>query len=151
MSSAWFVVEESTHSGRDPGIGPYKIKGPYRRGTSIYNAMLAFVRAGTAKGPYRTRAAAQAEWSKLGGKGTHATTPSVTQQGTSGAAINSAVENVVPGLAGISAFLEHLSDGAMWRSIGWIALGVVLLMLGLMLWLRKPAAELAGAALKGGL
>ncbi len=44
----------------------------------------------------------------------------------------------------VKAFAEHLADGKMWRSLGWIVLGVILMFTGLMLWLRKadviPAA-----------
>lgn len=33
--------------------------------------------------------------------------------------------------------VAHILDVHMWRSIGWITLGVVLLVLGLLLWLKK--------------
>jgi hypothetical protein len=40
----------------------------------------------------------------------------------------------------VKAFLEHLADGKMWRSLGWLALGVLLIAMGLILWLRKSGA-----------
>jgi hypothetical protein len=49
----------------------------------------------------------------------------------------------------------EVSDPAMWRSLGWLALGLALIALGLALWMRLPqkaaqvAASVAGAAAKG--
>lgn len=46
------------------------------------------------------------------------------------------------GIAGAAQALFHaVTDGTMWRSLGWILLGVLLLVLGTALWLRKSAAR----------
>lgn len=34
-------------------------------------------------------------------------------------------------------FVTHLTDGAMWRSLGWLALGLVLMIVGILMLLRK--------------
>ncbi len=82
----WFVVQQSaTHGGRAPGIGRDVIRGPVTTGSSLYQALKAFVRAGTAEGPYSSRAKAQAELNKLG-KGPHVNGPQITNQGVSGSA-----------------------------------------------------------------
>jgi hypothetical protein len=45
-------------------------------------------------------------------------------------------------------FFQVLTDGAMWRSLGWLTLGLVLFGLGLALLLRKPIEEAVGTAAK---
>lgn len=40
----------------------------------------------------------------------------------------------------------HLTDVAMWRSIGWILLGGLLLWWGILLWLRVPQRVIAASA-----
>jgi len=40
--------------------------------------------------------------------------------------------------AGFTGFFNVLTDGKMWRSLGWIALGIVLLAMGISLWLKLP-------------
>lgn len=52
---------------------------------------------------------------------------------------------------GISAFYDKLTDGKMWRSLGWILLGILLIFIGLALlgvpyFLRKSPAALAAKA-----
>lgn len=44
------------------------------------------------------------------------------------------------GLGGVTPFLEHLSDGRMWASIGWVALGLILILLGVNEWLKKTGS-----------
>ena len=39
--------------------------------------------------------------------------------------------------SGIGAFYDAVTDGKMWRSLGWLLLGAILLILGIMLWLKK--------------
>ena len=45
----------------------------------------------------------------------------------------------------LEAFYKNLTDGKMWRSLGWIALGIVLIIAGIMMWMKAPqkAAALA--------
>lgn len=71
--------------------------------------------------------------------------------------------NVVPDVAGavtgtgsftgfiesIETFMTALTDGKMYRSLAWIFLGSFMVITGLVLLLRKPLAELGGAAARG--
>lgn len=45
-------------------------------------------------------------------------------------------------------FFQVLTDGAMWRSLAWLLLGLILFGLGLTLLLRKPIEEAVGTAAK---
>ena len=47
--------------------------------------------------------------------------------------------------AQLGGFLHIITDGRMWRSLGWILLGILLMFLGLSLWLKLPS-KLASAA-----
>jgi hypothetical protein len=51
----------------------------------------------------------------------------------------------VPGLGGfvtvIEAIWTELTDGRMWRSLGWVILGIVLMLLGAGLWIGPSAAR----------
>lgn len=54
----------------------------------------------------------------------------------------------VPSVAGWSAFVTtiqgawtELTDGRMWRSLGWILLGIVLMLLGVAWWIGPSAAR----------
>ena len=44
--------------------------------------------------------------------------------------------------AGLIAFFETITDGALWRSLGWLLLGILTMAAGLSLWAR--AEGLAG-------
>jgi hypothetical protein len=41
------------------------------------------------------------------------------------------------GLGGVSKFIGDITNGRVWASIGWLALGLMLMYLGVMLWVRK--------------
>ena len=46
------------------------------------------------------------------------------------------------GLAGSAeAFFGALTDGKMWRSLGWVLLGIVLMLFGVLLWIGPSAAR----------
>ncbi|HZR54578.1 MAG TPA: hypothetical protein VFB06_34395 [Streptosporangiaceae bacterium] len=60
----------------------------------------------------------------------------------------SGADRVAGTLAAIS---RTLFDGKMWRSLGWILLGLVLLLGGVLLLLRKPIEGAAGTAAKAAL
>lgn len=48
--------------------------------------------------------------------------------------------DALSGVAGaISAFYQVLTNTAIWASLGWLILGLVLMVLGLVLWLGKDA------------
>jgi hypothetical protein len=84
---------------------------------------------GTLDGPFSTRAEAR------GAEKKERTTP-IPQIGTP-----PGIGNPLSGIERVGAVLEaadrQLTDAALWRSLGWIALGVILIVLGLVLWLRK--------------
>jgi uncharacterized membrane protein YedE/YeeE len=65
----------------------------------------------------------------------------VTSAGLSAAG---GVANAASGAGGIadalSAFFAAVTDVYMWRSLGWLALGIVLLFAGAALWLKKEGA-----------
>lgn len=50
--------------------------------------------------------------------------------------------------APVSAFFGTVTDGKMWRSLGWILLGLVCLNWGVVLLLREPIEKGIGAAAK---
>jgi hypothetical protein len=51
----------------------------------------------------------------------------------------------IPGLSGLVTVIEGiwagLTDGKMWRSLGWIILGIVLMLLGVGWWIGPSAAR----------
>ncbi len=49
-------------------------------------------------------------------------------------------------MGSITAFLEALADWRMWASLGWILLGLALVIAGAMLWLKKSAGVLGELA-----
>lgn len=46
----------------------------------------------------------------------------------------------------LGTFFSDLTDAAMWRSLAWMALGLILFGLGLLLLLRKPIEDAVGTA-----
>jgi hypothetical protein len=62
--------------------------------------------------------------------------------------IVNAAENADPlaGIAGsLEAFFQAATDGKLWRSLAWILLGILLMLIGVILWIG-PAGALAGRA-----
>jgi hypothetical protein len=49
----------------------------------------------------------------------------------------------------VLSFLGELTDIRMWRSLGWIALGIGFLILGVIIWLRKPIESAVGTIARG--
>jgi hypothetical protein len=100
----------------------------------------------TARGPYKTKAAAQAEADTLNGNGPGSDHPSVLKQ-----AAESAAGAFVPGagglIAAVTAFLKDLADVSTWRSLGWMALGAFLLIIGIAMWVGEIEAPNIEAAL----
>lgn len=45
----------------------------------------------------------------------------------------------LPGASSVTAFFYTVTNAFMWRSVAWIALGVVLLFAGLALWIKSQA------------
>jgi hypothetical protein len=48
----------------------------------------------------------------------------------------------------VTRFGEMLTDYRMWRSVGWVILGIVMMILGLVWWLRAPITHAAGEVAK---
>ncbi len=65
------------------------------------------------------------------------------------------LSNPLSGLEAIARVMGDLgraiTDGKMWRSLGWIVLGLIVFGFGLVLWLRKPIESAVGQVIKGGL
>ena len=53
----------------------------------------------------------------------------------------------LPYLATIHGIWSELSNGKMWRSLGWLLLGVVLMMLGIVWWVGPSAARRSPAGI----
>jgi hypothetical protein len=66
---------------------------------------------------------------------------------TSTAVANQRATQTVTGFSSIqnalSAFYAKVTDGKMWRSLGWLALGVLLIFIGLRLWIGTSIQGLA--------
>lgn len=64
---------------------------------------------------------------------------------------NVSTPNPLAGLEGIAKVLgdigRALTDGKMWRSFGWVTLGILILMLGIGLWLGEEAVKAIGPSL----
>lgn len=72
--------------------------------------------------------------------------------GTSGEAATGqtgSLPNPLAALGSLEAFYKVITDGKLWRSLGWLWLGIVLIIVGIAMWLRIPqrGAALAGALL----
>lgn len=93
-------------------------------------------------GPYNTEAEANAAL-----PGIQAKTPAP-----------GAVQQAVAPIAGLEALAHIIGDigravvdGKMWRSLGWLLLGVIVFGFGLVLWLKKPIEQAVGQVIKGGI
>ena len=84
--------------------------------------------AGRVDGPYDSQAAAQQAAST-------ATPPPSTAQASSSPSLPSPFTDVAHAL---TAFYDVLTNGKMWRSLGWLLLGIGLMITGIWLWLGHP-------------
>lgn len=83
-------------------------------------------------GPYATKAAANAAIPAI-----QAASPA---PGTVAQVASGAIPSPFGDVAGaLSAFYDKLTDGKMWRSVGWLGLGVWLILAGLLLWIGPTA------------
>lgn len=112
--------------------------------------------AGSAAGPYSSQADAQQAVKSGSVKKPPSTAqasndPSLANVPGVGGAV-SAAESGLSGIGDIAAamksFYTAVTDGKMWRSVAWILLGLLLLVNGILLWLKIPqkAAGVAGRA-----
>lgn len=97
---------------------------------------------GTVNGPFATRAAAEAQK-----KADTAAQASGTETGSGGTGTSPNPKtniNIDPLAAiggSLEAFFTALTDGKMWRSLGWILLGILLMIVGVVLWIGPGAAR----------
>lgn len=81
--------------------------------------------AGSVAGPFATKAEADSWIAKQEGK------------------FPISIPNPLSGIGAVGHWIglavEHLSDGAMWRSLGWLALGAFLVIAGIYLWFRTSS------------
>lgn len=111
----WWIVQQP---GRAGWLGAQVVSAPSRPANAI-------------GGPYPTKAAAEEELADR------------TQARKSGPPL---IPNPLSGLSSIGKIAHWIGDAVlhavdlpMWRSLGWIALGAVLLMAGIYLWFRTSA------------
>lgn len=95
-------------------------------------------------GPYATEADA------------NAAIPGIEQSNPAPGALSQAgIPNPIAGLEAVARIIGDIgravTDGKMWRSLGWILLGVIVFGFGLVLWLKKPIENAVGQVIKGGL
>ena len=90
------------------------------------------------QGPYKTKAEAQ---SAIG-----ATSTSGVGEGAGSGVASANVPNPFSWLGVIGHWIgdlvEHLTDAAMWKSIGWLALGILLIITGILLWVKQNTGSL---------
>jgi hypothetical protein len=94
-------------------------------------------------GGYPTKAAAQAAADKFNGQPAGSKTVGNSPNIPTGTAVNTPGFGLPSPFASIenalSAFYDKLTDGKMWRSLGWLALGILLMLLGLAMWIGPSA------------
>ena len=82
-------------------------------------------------GPYSTKAAA------------NAAIPAIQAADPAPGAVQQATGVSIPSFSSVesalSAFYDKVTDGKMWRSLGWLILGVFLIVFGLILWIGPGA------------
>jgi hypothetical protein len=87
-------------------------------------------------GPYATKAEADAALSNATASGANP---------VSGIAANVSIPNPFSWVGAIAHWVGdlvgHLTDAAMWKSIGWMTLGIVLVIMGILLWVKQNAAS----------
>lgn len=95
-------------------------------------------------GPFATQAEAQKA------KDAHPATGPLSAVHSAASGADQVVKSGTSGLAAIGGSLAGLgaaiTDGKMWRSLGWLVFGVLMLLFGVFLWVRK---ELEGGGLGG--
>lgn len=89
-----------------------------------------------------TEGQAAAEAKKEFPSGTAPTT-SVGQQVANSAGVGGAVSSFTSVQNALSAFYDKLTDGKMWRSLGWLLLGVILIISGVAMLIGEKALNVA--------
>lgn len=159
----WFVVyPASEHPGNAFPAGARIVSA--QEGSPAYNAWTAngaYTIAGVSwqvdAGPFPTRKQAQ-QWAPrpltvfdwvgsaiagvLIGAGTQQPSTAVPAGQAAAAAAPDALLGPLAGIAGsFEALFTAVTDGKMWRSLGWILLGILLMIAGVLLWIGPGAAR----------
>ena len=66
--------------------------------------------------------------------------------GAAGATAPGQLLGEAPGVGLVEGIWTELTDGRMWRSLGWLLLGIVLMLLGVAWWIGPSAARRSPAA-----
>lgn len=88
-------------------------------------------------GPYNTIADLYAAWPNAKSTGA---APIPGAAAVAGAPSNEASQltgGVTGALGAFEGIAQALTDGSLWRSLGWLAMGIILLIVGIMLWLKE--------------
>lgn len=127
-SDPWWVIATSTLNGK-----------PYQAATfqGTKAAASGAGAGGIISGPYSTQAAAAAALSSWQQKAAAAGGAPATAVGPVGAF--SSVQNALSG------FYDVITNGKMWRSLGWVILGILLMISGLGLLLKNDIAGVVKA------
>lgn len=100
-------------------------------------------------GPYTSQAAANAALPVIAAKNP---APGEVQQitgGGQGPAANGAGINFSSVQNALTAFYRAVTNGKMWRSLGWLLLGLVLIIMGAALWIKGSVSPQDAIALAG--
>jgi hypothetical protein len=130
MADPWWVVEAN--------IGASSPTYQVEQGATKPDARLVLTANGTTvkvTGPFATQAAAQA--TIPAGASTGPGGPTAAGVNPSPTAVFSSIQNA------LSAFYDKLTDGKMWRSLGWLLLGVLLMITGVALWIGPSAMRMS--------
>lgn len=127
----WYVVEEPWPTAHPTGLKRFPYEAPSKSALPMNFSYIS--------GPYRDKTEAQAAVNKgvsaPGGPVTGGTQPPQSQAGVPN------LPNPLSGIERVGAVLESfykaLTDGKMWRSVGWLLLGIALVIAGLFLWLKR--------------
>lgn len=127
----WWLVAEDWPKAHPTGVVVY----PYH-GTRSQAELQGVIRGG----PFKSKAAADAsitQHQKTNPHGSSVTYSHESPQQQAGLPIPNPLSGIDQIGADLEAFYKVLTDGKMWRSLGWILLGLMLLIGGIVLWMKK--------------
>lgn len=73
--------------------------------------------------------------------------PGIITSGGAGVTTPQQLAGEAPGISTVEAIWTELTDGRMWRSLGWLILGIVLMLLGVAWWIGPSAARRSPAGI----
>lgn len=127
----WWLVAENWPTAHPTGVVVY----PYH-GTRSQAALQGVIRGG----PFKTKAEADASITKHQKETPHGSTVTYSHESPQQQAGVPGLSNPLSGIdqigADLEAFYKDITDGKMWRSLGWLVLGLTLVIAGIFLWLK---------------